>query len=345
MLRRLLLAAVIVLLSTLVAPHETTGITGGFPNPSTLPLRHLALQTSGALVTRTAFALSVDGELGATAAGLWNIRTGQFLWNVTSPETHLPSVAFAPDGTTLAYGKANAVQIWDVRTGTLRLTLDGSTPVSFSPDGRLLASGGADDAIRLWDAHAGGLVRTLARQERMVWSLAFVPDGLTLVSIRSDAVVRLWDVRTGEMTPLRVGNGRTTAASISLSEDGKILAMTGSVDKEPSHRIPMYQGEVQLWEIQTGKLLRTLPGPVDGSVGAISFAHLGMTLASGNSDGTVQLWDASTGKLLRTLKGEKQNVEALAFSFAATMLYVYKGPGRLEVWHVPTGQLLRTLAL
>jgi WD40 repeat protein len=133
---------------------------------------------------------------------------------------------------------------------------------------------------------------------------------------------------------------------VSISPDGRTLALSGVIDKEPSSRdkAPVYQGEVKLWEMQTGKLLHTLPGHI-GWVGAVAFSPLGSTLVTGNSDGTMELWDAATGKLVRTLKGEEGVPEALAFSPGGTILYSLKGWGRMEVWHLPSGQLLRTVPL
>ena len=92
------------------------------------------------------------------------------------------SVAFSPDGNTIASGSAfNIVRLWDVATVKLIRTLEGHTvdvySVAFSPDGNTLASGSEDDTIRLWDVATGNLIRTLEGHTADVYSVAFSPDG------------------------------------------------------------------------------------------------------------------------------------------------------------------------
>ena len=72
--------------------------------------------------------------------------------------------------------------------------------VAFAPDGYTLASGSDDQTIKLWRAHNGELIRTLRGHTEPVRSVAFAPDGYTLVSGSDDETIRLWDVRSGEFT-------------------------------------------------------------------------------------------------------------------------------------------------
>jgi len=85
------------------------------------------------------------------------------------------SVAFSPDGETLASGSSdNTIKLWDVSSGVLLRTLTGHTgnvlSVAFSPDGKTLASGSSDDTIKLWDESRGALIRTLTGHTGSVWS-------------------------------------------------------------------------------------------------------------------------------------------------------------------------------
>ena len=115
-------------------------------------------------------------------------------------------------------------------TGTVR-------SVAFSPDGRALASGSADNTIRLWDAAGGALLRTLAGHTGDVHSVAFSPDGRLLASGSEDNTIRLWDAASGAL--LRTLEGHTyTVNSVAFSPDGRALA-SGSWD-----------GTVRLWGVR-----------------------------------------------------------------------------------------------
>ena len=144
------------------------------------------------------------------------------------------SVAFSPDGNTIASGSFRNIYLWDAHTGRLQQTLTGHTSnilsVSFSPDGNTIASGGGflDGTLRVWDVHIGRLQRTLKGHAAgsVLNSVAFSPDGNTIASGSSDSTILLWDV-----SPVTATDGKSTPGPTAPQTPQKIAetALTSTV--------------------------------------------------------------------------------------------------------------------
>ena len=149
-------------------------------------------------------AYSPDGTRLAVASsiGIWlyDTATHQEVALLTGHTDDVISVAFSPDGSTVASGSRDeTVRLWDAVTGQEKATLTGHAgitgagvnSVAFSPDGSTVASGSRDGTVRLWDAVTGQEKATLKGNRGWVNSVAFSPDGSTLVSGSKNATVRL----------------------------------------------------------------------------------------------------------------------------------------------------------
>ena len=259
---------------------------------------------------------------------------------------YVSSVAFSPDGKTLASGSSdNTIILWDVATGGYLKTLSGHSEnvlsVAFSQDGKILASGSSDNTIRLWDAVTGQHQKILTGHTDSVFSVAFSPDSKILASGSLDNTIRLWDVATREYKTLTEHSENVW--SVAFSPDGKTLA-SGSLD-----------GTIRLWDANTGKHKQRVTTNWD-YVLSVAFSPDGQTLASGmgeyfysrrwgySYDGDIALWDAATGQHLKTLSGHTNYVLSVAFSPDGKTLASGSSDNTIRLWDAVTGQHLKTLS-
>jgi WD40 repeat protein len=269
-------------------------------------------------VTSVAFGAAPDGRRLLAAASAMTVR----VWDLhTSTPAECPiagdmreatSVAFGAIGDGLLLATASAgttIHVWDMLTQELQSrSLHGhrgklrAMEFGIGPDGRpLLATGGADRTVRLWDPLTGialGVLRTGLTGG--VESLAFcraAPGGRLLLAAGSDdGTVQLWDPLTGLLAsrPLTGPSGRVRVLAVAAGRRGRLLLATGGDD-----------ATVRLWDPFTG---RPASKPLAGHsrwIASLAFTTTPggrLLLASGSGDRTVRLWDPASGSCLTTLR-------------------------------------------
>ena len=289
------------------------------------------------------------------------------------------SLAVCACAATLLHG-APAEDVVDLKghQGSV-LCLAASPQRRFGPAGdfTLLASGGADGTLQLWEIAwvnrqtSGKEIRSLAGHAGAVTSVAFSADGLTLASGGADGSVRLWNVASGsELGTLHGHAGEVTA--VLFAPDGKLLASAGadgyvrlweaSIGKERQAPIrpggPIRSlaqsddgkllasggddGHLRLWSLPEGRELRTLRGHT-AAVRSVAFNPNGSAVVSGGADGTVRMWERSTGEQVRTLHGHAGPVESVAFTRDGSLVASGSADGTVRFWAAHNGLALRTL--
>jgi WD40 repeat protein len=293
-------------------------------------LARVALSTDNRMI---AVAFADGGDTGSEVR-IVDLDTGRERLAVTAPGTkrhHVQDIAFSPDGRAVALATWSSDQppvtcVWDVGTGRQRFALSAdqtgsATLLTFAPDGRMLATGGADGGVRLWETTTGVLRNLLGHHHAQVWALGFSADGRTLATAGEDGTMRLWDARTPAdtvPTPQRF----VDVEAMAFSRDGKRVA-TGTAD-----------GVLAVYATGSVTLLRSVQAHAT-AIESIAFSSDGALLASSARDGTITVRDASTFAERAAFRGQASGDAALSFD-GASILYFGRdresGPGRIQEW-------------
>ncbi len=267
------------------------------------------------------------------------------------------------DGMKLAVGASSLAPagwtIWDVAAGK-RLRFGrgmGVHTLAFSPDGLLLAVGENYARLNVIDAHGGVVVWELTRKGHVgvLNHLEFTPDGRFLISCATDGMLRVWDLL--ERAPHAVFRFTCRNEALSswrnqpkpLPEKAKIVVtVPGLIDDinafsvspdGKSVAVSLGTPEVKLFELATGKLLRTVRTAQEGTV-AVRFSNDAKLLVIGGAcdKGTIEVWDATGWQRVTTLKGHKHSVIRLAISPDNQTIVSAGTLDGARLWDVKTGQ-------
>jgi WD40 repeat protein len=251
----------------------------------------------------------VDPEKG-TELKRWSVaESGSLLWSLGRP-------ILSGLGTLRP-------RLWDTATGKPQHALPGHASVAaWSPTGKLLATGGADRTVRVWNPTTGKLVRTLSGLAAPVAALAIAGDGKIAVAVGREVVVYPAD----GTKPLRTFTGHTDAVRcLAWTRDGSLAS--GAAD-----------ALIHVWGLKSAKPLRTVEN--GGAVECLAFAPGGKALAAGSPENRVRIWTYPTRKLVHEFNspGSPPAITALAWSPDAALVLAGRANHVIQLWDVKSGK-------
>jgi WD40 repeat protein len=279
-------------------------------------------------------AFTADGRLLATGGGseakvnLWDAAT--FALRQSLDLGPAEDLAFAPHDLLLAIaGRDGCVRLcrpdlngsWKL-TKTFRAHNDVIHHVAWSPDGKRLATGGQDNAIKLWDTISWRKLATFGPLQDAALCVNFSPDGRQLTAAVRNEPLKVWDIDEPQSPTEMVGY--TALMTTFFSPDGWRIVSAGE------------DGTVRLWNAAQAADHDRLEGHI-GQVRTIALSRVGNVLASGGADGAIILWNLATCQPLRVLRSRSGTIRDLAFSPDGSRLAAAEWEGHLRIWQVDSG--------
>jgi WD40 repeat protein len=338
-------------------------------------------------------AISADGTMLASASQdssvrLWNLADGTQIRALENQNGRMVTVSFSPDSTRLAAGGADTnIYIWniaDLRAADPAAAVEPAltytahttevTDLIFSPDGTLLASGGGDQVLILWDTTGDGendarRVPRLVGHSNWINAVVFTPDSRYVMSASDDFSIAVWDARRNESLGRTLYSAPDNVLFAAYSPDASLIAASQRngvvilLDAANGGEIGRFEGHtddvedlvftpdgtqlitssvdqtVRIWDVASRTLLLTLTGAADDVIG-VAVSPDGRIIAAGDIDGRIHLWDRATGAPLREpLIGDSRWVKALAFTPDGTSLITGGRDGYIRVWNTSTWEL------
>ncbi|CAG8447581.1 13116_t:CDS:2 [Cetraspora pellucida] len=285
----------------------------------------------------------INATLAATSGSLVRRHTPR----LSKPDWHAPwklmrvisghlgwvrSIAVEPGNKWFVTGAGDrTIKIWDLASGTLRLTLTGHIStvrgLAVSPRHPYLFSCGEDKMVKCWDLEQNKVIRHYHGHLSGVYSLSLHPTLDILATAGRDATARVWDMRTKQCIHVLSGHN-TTVADVKCQEaDPQVL--TGSMDST-----------IRLWDLAAGKTMTTLTHHKK-SVRALAIHPTEFTFASGSAD-NIKQWKCPEGVFMQNFEGHRAIINALAVN-ADNVLFSGADNGSMAFWDWKSGYKFQSM--
>lgn len=287
------------------------------------PIWSLAFSPGGRFLASA----SIPGEVW-----LQDLSTGRASLLQRGLQSSARSVAFSPDGQVLAVAGSEAgkfVRLWNVQRGEELPPLDlspqtGIQHIAFRDHGAVLAVGGCDGVLSLWDWTQRKRLAVLNGHQETVTALAFALGGSWLASGDCTGEVDVWNVSDKRRTArlLARESGLPSVTALALSHSGDLVATACFLDRV-----------VRLWDGRSGRLRGTIPTSELGATGLAISSDCSM-LAVAEGVGSVRLWDLAANRELAAVQSSTGGLQSLALSGDGRMLATGATNGLVSLWDV-----------
>jgi WD40 repeat protein len=258
-------------------------------------------KVSAAAISRDGRRVAIGDDNGIIK--IFNFATGRELLDIRGHTAPSNEISYSPDGNYIAAAFDTTILIWDTKRGQIinKLTGHGGDKknrnrdpiikIAWSQNGRLLASSGMDQTVKVWDVSNGRCLFTFTElgpadsETEFVQSLGFSPDGKYLVTANNEKSIRLWDAATGRAIRYMAGELSHPVTTVFFSKDGRQLITGG----EGYH--------MKTWNVDNGRLFREMQ--TFGS-DYLALSPDGKRLASTKWD-RVSIWDSESGNQVKTI--------------------------------------------
>ena len=287
----------------------------------------------------TALAYSPDGKLLASSGYhevlLWNPDDGKLVRRITNVAERVHDLKFSSDGQQIAVACGTPAQIGELKIfsvqdgkllGDFGISDDAFFAVAWSPDGKRIASAGADRVIRVHDIASGKEELTIEDHADFVMGLAFSPDGKKLASASRDKTAKVFDATTGDSLVTFNGHG-DTVYDVSFTPDGKQVITSGA-DKQ-----------VRIWNEGDAKEVRKIGG-FGGDIFRIEVTKDGhIFTACGDKNARQHQLD---GKALKTFSGHAEWVYTIAVSPETNQAGTGTYDGKIHLFGIADGKEIKS---
>ncbi len=315
-----------------------------------------ALFTSGRRAQAKQVYAQASDELRALGASSFNADLGWAIAEDKSPEPlvvmagspygNILSSVISPDAGICALAAQSEIALWDTVNWKELRRLSGSARLisclAFSPDGKLLASGGGDKCVAIWRVADGKMLHRLSGHGESISALAFTPDGKYVASgdwaddaEKANNSIRLWDVESGKEAMLLRGQVRSTAA-LAFSPDGKWLLACNTKPRKEDKRL---EG-VQIWSVNDGRPYFMIEER-GKSFCACTFSLDGTQVLAGSTDGRIYAWVTEDFKLVLSMPVVAGNVQSICWAKGGRTCLVGGQYGALKQFRPADGTIIR----